>query len=396
MGHLYQTCRLGCAVAALLLLSAPPGACHGSTAWASPGRGAGRGPLPRRLLPLLPRTYQVQVRRGVGFVGTTAGLRLVSLRDPSRPRALSTMVIPGSVQSIALSATMAYVASGPHGVVLVDVTRPRHPVRVGRVDTPGSASSVAIKGTTLYVADGSFGVGVYDVTHPRRIRRLAHASMRCYARDLVVHGRWLIVACGRQGLVVLPTHRPRTKKGRGGRGAHRRAWPGKLIHMALPGEARHLAVGPGRTLYVAAGEAGFHVLDARRPRHLKRVATAKVKDFARGVSAWGNLVAVADGEGGVHLFGCGRRTRPRLLASYRTRPNRSANRVLLRRGLLLVAYDAAGLHILGVKRRRLRLRAVFPPKPRKRTRTTAPQKQPRARRKGKSFRKNSSPSVRRR
>ena len=46
-----------------------------------------------------------------------------------------------------------------------------------------------------------------------------------------------------------------------------------------------------------------------------------------------------------------------------TTPNRSANKVFLRRGLVLVAYDASGLHILKSTKGRLTLRAIFPAPP---------------------------------
>ncbi len=48
------------------------------------------------------------------------------------------------------------------------------------------------------------------------------------------------------------------------------------------------------------------------------------------------------------------------MATYKSKPNRSANKVFLRRGLLLVAYDASGLHILKAAKGRLTLRAIFP------------------------------------
>jgi hypothetical protein len=314
--------------------------------------------IPKRLRTLLGRTYNLRYHRGRGYLATTVGLRIVNLRRPSRPKPLGTLVIPGSVNGLLALGTTAYVAAGPHGVVLADVSNPRKPTRLSRINTPGSANAVALDGKTLYVADGSFGVGIYDVTAPSKPTRLAKVETGCYARDVAVHGRWIIVACGRAGLVVFRSHRS---------GKRKKAWPKPLHRLKLAGDSRNLSFGPGRTLYVAAGEAGVHVLDARRPSKLKRVSTAKVPDFAHGVSAWGASVAVAGGEGGVHLFNCRRRNRPRLVATYKSRPNRSANKIFLRRGLVLVAYDAAGLHILKAAKGRLTLRAIFPVPPKKKT-----------------------------
>lgn len=349
-----RTVYLSLLLPALVLLL-PTGA-HAAPA-VRPGTGSAPT-VPKRLRTLLQRTYNLRYHGGLGYLGTTVGLRIVNLRNPAKPKPLGTLVIPGSIQGLAVSGTTAYVAAGPHGVILADVSNPRRPKRLARIDTPGSANQVALDGKTLYVADGSFGVSIYDVTVPGKAKRLARVETGCYTRDLVVHGRWIIVACSKKGLVVLQSHRT---------GKRKKAWPKPLYRLPLAGDARSLSFGPGRTLYVAAGEAGFHVLDARRPRRLKRVATAKVPDFAHGVSAWGASVAVAGGEGGVHIYNCRRRNRPRRVSSYKPTPNRSANKVLLRRGLVLVAYDAAGLHILKAARRRLTLRAIFPPPPKKKT-----------------------------
>jgi hypothetical protein len=313
---------------AALLLAVPP------VARAAPAPRPGASQVPKRLRTLLGRTYNLRYHRGRGYLATTVGLRIVSLQSPSRPKPLGTLVVPGSVNGLLVDGTTAYVAAGPHGVVLADVSNPRRPTRIARIDTPGSANQVALDGKTLYVADGSFGVGIYDVTDPKKAKRIAKVETGCYTRDVVVHGRWIIVACGRRGLVVFGSHRAGRKK----------PWPKPLYRVNLAGDSRNLSFGPGRTLYVAAGEAGFHVLDARRPRRLKRVATAKVPDFAHGVSAWGASVAVAAGEGGVHVFDCRRRNRPRRVSSYQSKPNRSANK-------------SAG--------RRLTLRAIFPAPPKK-------------------------------
>ncbi len=366
--RLHLRLHLRLLLAAPLLLGAPS---VGRAAPASvPGPGATKATktprVPKRLRTLLGRTYNLRYHRGRGYLATTVGLRIVNLRRPGRPKALGTLVIPGSVNGLVVDGPTAYVAAGPHGVVLANVSNPLKPARLARIDTPGSANAVAVDGKTLYVADGSFGIGIYDVTAPRKPTRLAKVETGCYTRDVVVHGRWIIVACGRKGLVVFRSHRS---------GKRKKAWPKPLYRLKLAGDARSLSFGPGRTLYVAAGEAGFHVLDARRPRRLKRVSTAKVPDFAHGVSAWGASVAVAGGEGGVHLFNCRRRNRPRLVSTYKSTPNRSANKIFLRRGLVLVAYDASGLHILKSAKGRLTLRAIFPAPP------TRPKTRPKTNRK---------------
>lgn len=338
---------------------------------------AAHAEVPKRLRPLVQRSYQVRVVKGRAYVASTVGLRIVNVARPSRPRLLGTLMVPDSLNDLlvqtlptprgrraarpaAPAPITAYLAAGPHGVVIADVTDPRRPRKITRVDTAGSANALALDRGDLYVADGTTGVAIYDVTDRRRPKKRTTVNTRCYARGVAVYGRWVYVACGRDGLVVFEVHRT---------GKRHYAWP-RLKRYKLAGNVRGVAFGPGRTLYVAAGAAGFHVIDARRPTALRRVATVKVPDFTHGVSAWGPRVAVAAGESGVWLYDCRRRAKPRRLANYRTRPTRSANNVLLRRGKVYAAYDHAGLHVLQVKPGPRLVRAsaftyVKPPKPAK-------------------------------
>lgn len=322
-----------------------------------------------RLRPLVQRSYRLKVVRGRAYVATTVGLRILDVRRMRRPRLLSTLVVPGSVNDVAVwtapaprgrrgatrrakgpaFSAVAFLAAGPYGLVVADVSDPRKPRRVARLDTRGSANGVARGSDLLFVADGSAGVVAVDVRDPRHPRVRAIGPVGCYAWSVAVHGRWLYVACGRDGLRVFPLERRRG-----------RALFGKPVSYKLSGSVRGFAWGPGRTLYVAAGEAGVHVMDGRRPRRLRVVSTAKVGDFARGVSAWGALLAVAGGESGVSLFDCRRRNRPVRRALYRTRSTRSAIGVQLRRNRVYVAYDHAGVHLLEVGAgKRLLRRAVF-------------------------------------
>ena len=338
--------------------------------------GAARAEVSARLRPLAQRSYQVRIVKHRAYVAATVGLRILNVKNPARPRLLGTLVVPGSANDVVVEAlaaprraprrakpspVYAYLAAGNTGVVIADVTDPRHPKRIARIDTEGAAKAVALDRHDLYVADGSNGVVIYDVTDRRHPQRRTTVKVGAYARGIAVYGRWVYVACGRDGLVVFESHRY---------GKRRYAWPKPFSRYKLPGNVRSFAFGPGRTLYVAAGEAGVHVIDARRPQKLRVVSTLRTKDFAHGVSAWGAQVAVAAGEAGLWLFNCRRRNRPKHLATYRTRRTRSANQVVLRRGKVYVAYDHAGLHLLkvGPGPRLVRLAAfttVKPPKPAK-------------------------------
>jgi hypothetical protein len=85
-------------------------------------------------------------------------LVLVDLTDPSDPVELGSVVLPGVVQSVELTATHAWVAAGPVGLIGVDVTDPGSressaTFPAGLADEPASAVDPAPAAGIAYVAE---------------------------------------------------------------------------------------------------------------------------------------------------------------------------------------------------------------------------------------------------
>ena len=114
------------------------------------------------------------VRDGIvlGWIGSTFGS--IDCRDPWIPQIVyhDNRGKPGrSGDSMALANELAFVTSGkswynPSSTVLhiYDIADPSRPRRVGDIDLPGPGTGIAISGDHLFVAAGEEGVLVYDVS----------------------------------------------------------------------------------------------------------------------------------------------------------------------------------------------------------------------------------------
>jgi len=119
-----------------------------------------------------------------------AGLVVVDVTAPSRPRIVGRAKFDGNSQSLTLDPkTMtAWVAAGSGGVVAVDVSAATRPRVVGSYDSPGSALQVALSNRFLFVADWN-DVRVLDIkdrTKPRVVASERIKTGGSYSRVLGV------------------------------------------------------------------------------------------------------------------------------------------------------------------------------------------------------------------
>lgn len=108
------------------------------------------------------------------FVTTAQGLSVVDVTDPAKPRR-----VPGADVALAeanglyVARTYAYVAAGKDGLVIIDVERPEQPALLTRFSADGrinDARDVVVGSTNAslfaYVADGRNGLKVVQLTAP--------------------------------------------------------------------------------------------------------------------------------------------------------------------------------------------------------------------------------------
>jgi hypothetical protein len=169
-----------------------------------------------------------------GSIGAVAsadyGVSLLDLSDPTRPRLVSSFVPAESSNAVAIADGSVYIACGSQGLVGVDVSRPESPAVAMRLPTPSPAVSVASKDSIVYVMCGDSGVLIVNAAGPQRPPRPTRMDWPG-AQEMAVSGSLAAVACGWNGVRILDVFDP--------------ASPVVLSYPAVPGYARNVAVNQG-------------------------------------------------------------------------------------------------------------------------------------------------------
>lgn len=110
----------------------------------------------------------------------SAGIRIISLEDPTQPREIGWVDTPNSPNDVAVAGNLIYVAASGSGFQIFDVSDPAKPVHVGQVDPPktfqgtlGDATAIQFVGRNAYVSYFPYGgvqiLDISDPAHPKEI-----------------------------------------------------------------------------------------------------------------------------------------------------------------------------------------------------------------------------------
>ncbi|MBI3784771.1 MAG: hypothetical protein HY270_15365 [Deltaproteobacteria bacterium] len=222
------------------------------------------------------------------------GVAIVDITDPVALRLVRTLALPGCAHSIAFSNDRAVVGLLGQGIALLDVSEMDSPRLESQYVPDAEARNVQLAGGFAYVARGSGGLEIYDIQAAGPPRLVSHAGTRDYAYDVSVDASRAYVAEGQLGLRVLDVTDATA--------------PRDLLTVDTP--ERALAVSMGKTrVYTAEGMYGYSAVD---PLAAHIVATGPKDGYAFTVQAMDNMLAVADFFGGLRLLDVSQ-AEPRLL-----------------------------------------------------------------------------------
>ena len=113
----------------------------------------------------------------------SAGVRIISLEDPTQPKEIGWVDTPDSPNDVAIEGNLIYVAASRAGFQIFDVIDPAKPVHVGEVGPPktflgtlGEAAGIQFVGKTAYVSYFPYGgvqvLDISDSAHPKEISYL--------------------------------------------------------------------------------------------------------------------------------------------------------------------------------------------------------------------------------
>ncbi len=152
----------------------------------------------------------IDLAEGYAFCAYYNGLVVLSLADPSAPRLVSLLRLPGSALDLTVSEGIAYVADGHAGLQVVDLSDPAAPRRIGAYASAGYVTSVWVEGDFAYLIDRDRGLIVLDVSEPTSpIRVGEYTDLECPAAVAVREGIAYVASCGLSLLDVADPSDPR-------------------------------------------------------------------------------------------------------------------------------------------------------------------------------------------
>jgi len=221
-------------------------------------------------------------------------LGLVDLTDPGNPVLLADFPIPGGGYAsdvITVPGTLSVlVGSVSAGVTFVDLTDPTTPAVTGSwAPSTGAVLHADLEGDRI-AAGGSNDVWVLDASNMATPVELGSFTVPGTVHGVVIRGDYVYVAANTSGVRIWDISNP--------------ASPFEAaVYSTSPTSANGLAV-RGDRLYVAAdtfwGLLIADVSDPSSPAHLEEIGTT---GKALEVAVTDDIVALADFDGGVHIWG---------------------------------------------------------------------------------------------
>jgi hypothetical protein len=238
------------------------------------------------------------------YVADFYGLQIIQRGPGSDGNITGSLAARDHIWDLARKGTYLFLAEGRDGVSTVDVSDPRHPERIARVALPGAATRIAVLGERLIVATKRAGIQVVDISNPYRPVLLGTTPVNGLVRDIAVDGNFISVAADKGGVqifelvddqypvLIRQIVRPR---------------PMDHFCRAMAIEARN------GLLYVANGNDGLLIVDARQPQSAQVVATLPLPGMVHGLYLDGERAYLDSSDNGIYLVDIATPEQPRSL-----------------------------------------------------------------------------------
>jgi hypothetical protein len=197
------------------------------------------------------------------YISCDAGLVVVSIEDPTKPRVTSVLSAPEVVHPTAIDAQFRYAfVCDEEGLKVLDITDLAHP-RLATVLELAEAHSVYVARTYAYVAAGSQGLVIVDVEKPEQpfVQQVYNAGgcindLHDVKLGITNVSQFAYLADGKNGLRVVQLTSPETP---GNNGFSPTPTPRLVATRKLPKEGHALTIARGVDRDRAVDEAGNQI-----------------------------------------------------------------------------------------------------------------------------------------
>ncbi|MHA1396832.1 MAG: hypothetical protein ACTSSF_03915 [Candidatus Heimdallarchaeaceae archaeon] len=275
----------------------------------------------------------VAVRNNFTYIADVNDIVIVNTTDPFNPVAVSTIVDGSSSRDLCIVGNVLFVAGSTKGLLLYNITNPSSPSFLGSYDTLNSAEGVFVQGDFAYVADGLYGdliiVDISDLHHPSYVSRVPLGTNPV---DVFVQGDFAYVA-DTHGYVYIININDKNNP-----------------YLAVSYEDNQYTTGvtgEGSFLYVAAHYGGVIILDITQPTKPVVQTSFKTKTDATEVFLKDGLLYVtAGGPDGLSILKISDMVEPKIIGTFHS--NWVSKEVYIDGNIAYVADSKAGVLIVNI------------------------------------------------
>jgi hypothetical protein len=317
------------------------------------------------------RIHDAAVGDGIAALADgAAGLTLLDLGDPTRPRLAGSYNKLGDARRVALDRDRVLVANDRDELTLLDIARPALPLLVSRLRSARPVRAVAlrddmawtageatlarldftaepasllsdegaslggsrrgfVRNNTLFVADWFSGLHLYDVGDAEVIRHIGNYHSPGSSKGVVVRDRYAFVGDDDHGVQIVDISNPER--------------PVAVKNVPTTGLAYTMKLVDDR-LYVADHRGGIHIIDVRDIASAAVIGSFDTPGKAWAIDVRGTTAFVADDSSGLLVFDTADPKRIRQIGQFA--PGGLAEDVRLRDRYAYVTFFDEGLFVI--------------------------------------------------
>lgn len=249
--------------------------------------------------------------RGVTVAGDLAylaagakGMVVLDVKDPVKPRKISSCNTQGEAWSVAVSQGLAYVANGIQGLSILDITNIANPKIIGSFNPHGNITAVVVTNGLAFLVDNWNGLRIVDVRQPEAPKAVGYITNE-FARDVAVSGNYAFLVSNLIGLETVDISNP-----------------SKPVSVAIHsiydhGFGKAIAL-DGKYAYLALDYAGIMAIDLSDPIFPQRLGQCEVPGFPVGICVANGYAYLASGVGGLNIVDIRDPSILKFVANYQT------------------------------------------------------------------------------
>ena len=275
----------------------------------------------------------IAVSGELAYFASGEALVIADISEPSAPRVVGRVVVPGGATGVAVAGGFAFVVAESEGLRVIDVNEPSAPVEVGFLGGWYSAAGVAVSDGYAYVAVDSGsprGLRAIDVSTPSAPVEVGHFQNWNYAMGVAVSGRYAYLANCEDGVRVIDISTPSA--------------PVQVGSVDTPDCATSIVVSHPYA-YVADDSSGLRVIDVSTPSAPVEVGFHGT-GVANEVALDGSHAFVAAGEGGLRVIDVSTPSAPAVVAIVDPPEWGTVRRVAAGGGYAYASASAVGLRVI--------------------------------------------------